>query len=156
MIKYTKSFLKKLNKKSIIGKFFEENKIIDILRGEVEEHFKVNISQGEAHVLLTQLQKDGIIITKDERTIGVIANCRIEKKFKVYGINIDAIEQKDSLHEQAVLSSVRPAISLENNPENFSEIVVLRKIANEIVNNDNVLTKNALTFLEYWKNTYKK
>lgn len=96
MIKYTKSFLKKLNKESIVGKFFEENKIINILRGEAEEHFKVNISLGEAYELLKQLQKDGIIITKDERTTGVVANCRIEKKFKVYGINIDSVNYQNA------------------------------------------------------------
>lgn len=96
MIKYTKSFLKKLNKESIIGKFFEENRIINILRGEAEEHFKINISLGEAYELLKQLQKDGIIIAKDERTTGVVANCRIEKKFKVYGINIDLVNYQNA------------------------------------------------------------
>lgn len=95
MIKYTKSFLKKLNKESIIGKFFEEHRIINILRGEAEEHFKVNISLGEAYELLKQLQKNGIIITKDERTTGVVANCKIEKKFKVYGINSDLMNYQN-------------------------------------------------------------
>lgn len=83
MIKYTKSFLKKLNKESIIGKFFEEDKIIDILRGEAEEHFKFNISIGETYEPLKKLEKDGIIITKEKRTIGVVADCRIEHRFKV-------------------------------------------------------------------------
>ena len=64
MIKYTKSFLKKLNKESIIGKFFEKDKMVNILRDEAEEHFKFNISLREAYELLEHLEKDGIIITR--------------------------------------------------------------------------------------------
>lgn len=63
---------------------------------------------------------------------------------------------KAACNDEAVLVSIRSAIRLEDKPENFSEIEVLRRVANEIVNNDKVLTKNALTFLEYWKNNYKK
>lgn len=277
MIKYTKSFLKKLNKKNIIGKFFEERRIIAILKQEAELHFKHSISEGEAYELLKQLEKDGVIITKELRTMGAIAGCGIEKKFKVYGINMDAIEQKDSsqclmdflteeslkklegtltsvddiledfakevrkvtngkadfilnkipdfeakeifgkniddayimtiryvkngeqkrnkfcaisysdsfpalvanlkqreprvvrienpdefkrylkalCNDEAVLVSIRSVMRLEDKPENFSEVEVLRRVANEIVNNDKELTKNALTFLEYWENNYR-
>lgn len=278
MIKYTKSFLKRLNEENIIGKFFEERRIIAILKQEAEWHFKHSISKGEAYELLKQLEKDGVIITKELRTMGSISGCRFEKKFKVYGINMDAIEQKDGsqclmdflteeslkklegtltslddtlenfakevrkvtngkadfvlqkipdfeakeifgskniddayimtiryvkngeqkrnkfcaisysdsfpalvanlkqreplvvrienpdefkrylkalCNDEAVLVSIRSAMHLEDKPENFSEIEVLRRVANEIVNNDKELTKNALTFLEYWENNYK-
>lgn len=65
MIKYTKSFLKKLNKENIIGKFFEERRIIAILKQEAEWHFKHSISEGDAYELLKQLENDGVIITKE-------------------------------------------------------------------------------------------
>lgn len=279
MIKYTKSFLKKLNKENIIGKFFEERRIIAILKQEAELHFKHSISEGEAYELLKQLEKDGVILTKEQKTTGVISGSRIEKKFKIYGINMGTITQKDNsqylmdffteesikklegtltsvddiledfakeirnitkgkadfvlqkipdfeakeifekqylddtyimviryvkngeqkrnkfcaisysdsfpalvanirygehlvakienpdefkrylkavCNDEAVLTSIRSAIRLEDKPENFSEIEILRRVAKEIVDNDNELTKNALTFLEYWKNNYKK
>lgn len=61
------------------------------------------------------------------------------------------------LQSQSVLASVRSAIRMDDVPENFSEENILRMIAKELIKSEGKdISKNALTFLEYWKNNYMK
>lgn len=64
---------------------------------------------------------------------------------------------KKILENQSVLASVRSAIRMNDIPENFSEENILRMIAKELIKSEcKDISKNALTFLEYWKNNYMK
>ena len=64
---------------------------------------------------------------------------------------------KKILENPSVLASVRSAIRMNDVPENFSEENILRLIAKELIKNEyKDISKNAITFLEFWKNNYMK
>ena len=64
---------------------------------------------------------------------------------------------KKTLENPSILASIHSAIQMDDVPENFSEENILRMIAKELIKSEGKdISKNALTFLEYWKNNYMK